>query len=214
MTDRINRTNPTNGTDEADQTDPTGRREHTEQTWQAVLGTPGTVRFLPRYDLPWDEWGGGPGFDQKYHTPRLDWTFESRNVSRSDGHMANIVVTRNETGLPWVDGWTEGDGPLDDLMALAMVDLDRPKFPLGRLVATPGALAALARTGQHAIEFQERHKTGDWGDLCDSDKRANDGALKDGTRIFSAYHLKDQTKIWVITEADRSATTLLLPADY
>ncbi len=87
-------------------------------------------------------------------------------------------------------------------------------FALGQLVATPGALQALEENGQGCSEYLERHMTGDWGDLCEEDKQANVEAIESGMRILSAYRLEDGTKIWIITEADRSATTLLLPCEY
>jgi hypothetical protein len=87
-------------------------------------------------------------------------------------------------------------------------------FSLGQIVATPGALQALEKAGQLASHFLVRHALGDWGDLCDEDKTANDEALADDLRILSAYRLEDGTKIWVITECDRSATTVLLPQEY
>ena len=85
---------------------------------------------------------------------------------------------------------------------------------LGRVVATPGALAALDRAGDRPEPFLSRHLSGDWGELCDEDKLANDEALKIDSRILSAYRLGDGTKIWIITEADRSSTCLLLPEEY
>ncbi|QDT48882.1 hypothetical protein Pan258_29290 [Symmachiella dynata] len=88
------------------------------------------------------------------------------------------------------------------------------KFSLGQIVATPGALDAFEKTGQSPAEFLSRHVRGDWGDLCDEDKQTNEDALSDGGRIFSAYHLSDGTKIWIITEADRSSTCVLLPSEY
>lgn len=90
----------------------------------------------------------------------------------------------------------------------------RQKFPLGRIVATPAAIDALAQSGDSAHALLMRHSTGDWGDLCDSDKQANDADLAHGGRLLSAYVLGDGTKLWIITEHDRSATTLLLPSDY
>jgi hypothetical protein len=87
-------------------------------------------------------------------------------------------------------------------------------FSLGHVVATPGALDALQRAGQNPSEFLDRHSAGDWGDLCEDDLRANTRSLKHGERILSAYNLNNGTKIWVITEWDRSATTLLLPSEY
>jgi hypothetical protein len=87
-------------------------------------------------------------------------------------------------------------------------------FPLGQLVATPAALDAFKRTGEEVWEYVIRHSKGDWGDICTEDKRENQFALKNGLRLMSAYHLTDGTKIWIITEADRSVTTVLLPSDY
>ncbi len=90
----------------------------------------------------------------------------------------------------------------------------RPLFPLGRVVATVGALATIRDAGQNPREFIRRHVCGDWGELDSEDKKANDEALEHGLRIFSAYRADDAAKIWVITEADRSATTVLLPEEY
>ena len=88
------------------------------------------------------------------------------------------------------------------------------KFLLGRIVATPGALEALNRNGQTALPFLSRHVNGDWGEIDDEDKAENELSVKEGFRILSAYKLKDQTKIWLITEADRSSTCCLLPSEY
>jgi hypothetical protein len=89
------------------------------------------------------------------------------------------------------------------------------RFPCGQIVATPGALEAFnqASPGETHTALR-RHLTGDWGDVCDEDKRANDAALKIGSRLMSSYHLSTGVKIWIITEADRSSTTLLLPEEY
>ena len=89
-----------------------------------------------------------------------------------------------------------------------------PPFPLGQLVATPGAIQAMAAAGQEPAALISRHRRGDWGDLGQDDKRANDRALIEGDRVLSAYILPDRTKLWIITEADRSATTILLPEEY
>ena len=86
--------------------------------------------------------------------------------------------------------------------------------PLGQVVATPGALAALEAAGQNALELLARHARGDWGTVDSEDWAANDQALQDGSRILSAYLLNDGTSVWVITEADRSSTMVLLPEDY
>lgn len=90
----------------------------------------------------------------------------------------------------------------------------KAKFLLGRLLATPGALEALQKAGQEAIEFLSRHQHGDWGDLDDEDKQENELSVLNDYRILSAYTLKTSVKIWIITEADRSATTILLPSEY
>jgi hypothetical protein len=89
------------------------------------------------------------------------------------------------------------------------------KFPLGRVVATPGALAALETAGQDAAEFLDRHCAGDWGDLDPEDRAANDRALdpKNPTRILSTYHTSAGERLWIITARDRSVTRLLLPED-
>lgn len=86
--------------------------------------------------------------------------------------------------------------------------------PLGLVVATPGALAALERDGTDAQRFLERHAAGDWGDLSAEDRAENDYSLSAGLRILSAYVLSGGERVWVITEADRSVTTLLLPEEY
>ena len=87
-------------------------------------------------------------------------------------------------------------------------------FQLGQVVATPGALEALKDADQKPDEFLYRHVTGDWGELDDEDKRANDQAVKHGQRILSAYRTSNGVKIWIITEWDRSVTTFLLPSEY
>lgn len=91
---------------------------------------------------------------------------------------------------------------------------DTPLFPLGQLVATPGAIAALAATGENAAEFLRRHQAGDYGCVDDDDKKANDAAVRCGERVLSAYLLRDGVKVWVITEADRSSSAILLPDEY
>jgi hypothetical protein len=88
------------------------------------------------------------------------------------------------------------------------------RFPLGRVVGTPGAIASLEQTGQAAASFLARHVSGDWGDVPPEDAAENEISIEQSLRILSAYQLTDQTRIWVITEADRSATTILLPEEY
>ena len=91
---------------------------------------------------------------------------------------------------------------------------NKPLFDLGRLVATAGALAALEKTGQNAVEFLARHVTGDWGELPVEDRAENYLSLQHGFRLLSSYRTAAGDKLWVITESDRSSTTLLLPEEY
>ena len=88
------------------------------------------------------------------------------------------------------------------------------RFNPGAVVATPGALEALQTNQQNAVHFLARHLRGDWGELDEHDTQANEHALTTGTRLLSAYTLRDGTKLWIITEADRSSTCLLLPSEY
>ena len=90
----------------------------------------------------------------------------------------------------------------------------RRTVPLGRVVATPGALEAFAVAAENYFLYLARHAGGDWGDVCPEDARANDQALREGTRLLSAYTLQGGTRIWIITEADRSSTCVLLPEEY
>jgi hypothetical protein len=89
-----------------------------------------------------------------------------------------------------------------------------PLFQLGRLVATPGALESIQEAEQNPLELVARHVTGDWGELGEEDKRENELSVEAGYRILSAYILRSGVKVWVITEADRSVTTILLPSEY
>jgi len=92
----------------------------------------------------------------------------------------------------------------------------KPKIPfnLGQVVATPAALVALGANQCGTTEWLNRHMTGDWGEVDAEDRAENDAAVRVGNRILSAYILPDGTKIWIITEADRSSTTILLPEEY
>jgi hypothetical protein len=86
-------------------------------------------------------------------------------------------------------------------------------LPLGRVVASPGALRALSDAGEHPLSYIVRHASGDWGDLCAFDRRENGLALRHGYRVLSSYAV-GEGRVWVITEADRSVTTILLPDEY
>lgn len=86
------------------------------------------------------------------------------------------------------------------------------RFMLGQIVATPNALAQLTQEDIH-VGIQ-RHQAGDWGDVDDHDRQENELSLRHGFRLLSVYHAANNTKFWVISEADRSVTTVLLPEDY
>jgi hypothetical protein len=86
-------------------------------------------------------------------------------------------------------------------------------LPLGRVVATPGALKLLMEGRRHPFEYLARHATGDWGDLCAFDRRQNEIALREGLRVLSSYDVP-AGKVWIITEDNRSVTTILLPEEY
>lgn len=90
------------------------------------------------------------------------------------------------------------------------------RFPLGSLYATPGVMALDQNGGDDGPPLMlliQRHQSGDWGELCEEDRKANEDALSSGARILSAYTLNG-TKVWIITEADRASTTILLPEEY
>ena len=90
----------------------------------------------------------------------------------------------------------------------------KPLFTLGQMVATPGALAALEKAGQQPGDFLARHVTGDWGEAPPEDVEENEFSLRYGFRLLSAYRTSAGDKLWVITEADRSSTCILLPEEY
>ena len=90
----------------------------------------------------------------------------------------------------------------------------KPLFPLGRILATPGAIDTLTRANQCPQYFLNRHMRGDWGELENEGEAENAYSLQRGFRILSSYITAAGEKLWVITEADRSATTLLLPEEY
>ena len=90
--------------------------------------------------------------------------------------------------------------------------LPQPKFPLGQIVATPHALTAIHP--DEILSALSRHIRGDWGTLDVEDMQSNERALRSGGRLFSSYHSSQNVKFWIITECDRSVTTVLLPEDY
>lgn len=100
-----------------------------------------------------------------------------------------------------------------------MSETRRPKFSLGQIVATPGALEAIRDARQSPADFFARHASGDWGELHDDDRRLNNLALTDGSRLLSAYVTSKGERLWVITEAAddhgrRYSTTILKPEEY
>ena len=86
-------------------------------------------------------------------------------------------------------------------------------LPLGRVLATPGALKLIRERGEHPFDYLARHASGDWGDLGEQDRRENELSLEHGWRVVSSYPVGEKC-VWVITEADRSVTTILLPDEY
>jgi len=86
-------------------------------------------------------------------------------------------------------------------------------LPLGQVVATPGALKFLAENEEDAFGYLARHATGDWGELCEHDRRVNELSLRHGWRVLSFYTV-GEGRVWIITEANRSVTTILLPEEY
>lgn len=102
----------------------------------------------------------------------------------------------------------------EDGAAFLDICVVEPRFQLGALVATPGALRALEQAGKSLMEYLLKHMVGDWGDVCTEDKRLNDDALTSGDRVLSAYRIDSSVTLWIITEADRSSTCALLPEEY
>ena len=94
----------------------------------------------------------------------------------------------------------------------AFISTSGERFPLGRIVATRGVLRAVI--GADLSAALARHAQGDWGDLSPDDRAANDSALRHGDRLLSSYKSESGVKFWIITEADRSVTTFLLPEEY
>jgi hypothetical protein len=91
------------------------------------------------------------------------------------------------------------------------------RFELGRVLGTPSALEVLDQQGVSPVDLLQRHQSGDWGEVCKADARENERSVKRGWRIMSVYEVNPRgvsRRVWIITEADRSATTLLLPSEY
>lgn len=95
-----------------------------------------------------------------------------------------------------------------------MIMKQKPRFETGQVCSTPGALDAMMDAIQSPMEFIIRHMNGDWGEVCAEDHQANEEALGNNLRLLSAYRTRKDVRLWVITEADRSLTTILLPEEY
>ena len=140
----------------------------------------------------------------------LDATLEELDDAACDGPALTALIGAESPyhGLTFTTPW-------DDLVRRIPAPAELPieaKFPVGRLVATPGALGALSEADiEKALK---RHLAGDWGDLSDQDRAENEAALEYGDRLLSAFRGRDGQKFWVLTEADRSVTTVLLPSEY
>jgi len=139
-----------------------------------------------------------------------DVTVEELDDAACDGPALTALIRPGNPfhGLTFTTSW-------DDLMRKISPSADavtRDKFPAGRLFATPGALEALSQADiQEAIR---RHLAGDWGDVSHTDRAENEAALRNGDRLLSAYRTSAGQRFWVLTEADRSVTTVLLPEEY
>jgi hypothetical protein len=145
--------------------------------------------------------------DAIFYGYKVGWDEELTHFNQSD-----LELSSAQWGFPIVQDEAFTPCRLSEVQALERGDR---KFLLGQLAATPGAAEAFTRNGQEPSEFLRRHWRGDWGDLEDpEDIEENEFSLVRGYRLLSRYTLNDGTVIWVITEADRSATTLLLPAEY
>jgi hypothetical protein len=90
----------------------------------------------------------------------------------------------------------------------------KPLFPLGNLVATRASWDAIANASDNPLRLVARHAVGDWGDIDEENRRENERCLEYGCRLLSAYTLRDGTRIWIITEPDRSSTTIRLPGEF
>jgi hypothetical protein len=137
---------------------------------------------------------------------RVGWDEEITYFNQSD-----LELSSTQWGFPIVRDETFVPCRLSEVQALERGDR---KFPLGKLAATPGAAEAFSRNNQEPTEFLRRHWRGDWGEVDEHDRQENEFSLTRELRLLSSYSLKDGTRIWVITEADRSATTILLPSEY
>lgn len=146
------------------------------------------------------------GLDAIFYGYRVGWDEELTHFNQSD-----LELSSAQWGFPIVQD--EGFVPRR-LSEVQAAERGERKFPLGQLVATPGAAEAFIRNNQEPTEFLRRHWRGDWGELDERDVQENELSLQQGFRLLSVYTLADGTAIYIITEVDRSATTILLPSEY
>ncbi len=97
---------------------------------------------------------------------------------------------------------------------LEILNESKDLFPLGKVFLTIGAREVLQESNELPDEFLQRHLTGDWGDVCEDDRKENELSVKEGFRILSSYKTSKGIKIWLISEANRESTTILLPSEY
>src|SRR5260370_4691634 len=140
---------------------------------------------------------------------QLSWATASKPGSRSRCSLRGGIYGPPPT-QPVIKALHRCSSPAMEKGIVIMFTL----FPLGQIVATPGALAALERAKQTATCFLARHATGDWGELEPTDIAENEYSMAHGFRLLSSYQTGAGEKLWIITEADRSVTTLLLPDEY
>ena len=168
-------------------------RPRREGTLSAVYDDPRGATSGLVFDVRWDP--PIPG-------DREPWAGTSRGLP---------VSQLRRPGWGWVEERGTGGGTVREQKH---GEARAPLFPLGRILATPGALRALQTANADPLHYLVRHAAGDWGALDAEDRAANERALCTGERLLSAYQLADGQRLWVITEADRSATTILLPDEY
>jgi hypothetical protein len=121
------------------------------------------------------------------------------------GHIDSFLSTCNQSEKTF---WLKFRSKLERLNEKSIL------FPLGRIYLTAGANKALNESEQDAFDFLSRHQSGDWGEICENDKNENELSLREGFRLLSSYRTNQEIKLWCITEADRSSTTILLPSEY
>jgi hypothetical protein len=144
--------------------------------------------------------------DAIFYGYRVGWDEELTYFNQSD-----LELQSAQWGFPIVRDSAFTPCRLSEVQA---AERGERKFPLGQLVATQGAVEAFTRNKQEPTEFLRRHWRGDWGELDAEDIAENEFSLANGFRLLSRYALVDGTAIYIITEADRSATTILLPEEY